>query len=249
MPPVVSELVEDPEPDAPYGVKGVGEPPASKPAAGPGECPGVARQIHYPGNSVPVTDLSTRHVAVPAWLQRIHYPGNSVPVTTVVGGQSRKPIDPLAVSYLMGLGLSPSEVTSWTSGACSQEFKAASCYAMLETSAVVSTQASRSIGFQWADAGIGAGFAVGVLLLLGGTAAVRDFTARSPTSDSARVRRFEEGCDALGLERSGRGSSGPPPTCDGQVRLEQPVRGGTSGHTATVATASAEASPRCANGW
>jgi CO/xanthine dehydrogenase Mo-binding subunit len=28
MPPVVAELVEDPEPDAPYGVKGVGEPPA-----------------------------------------------------------------------------------------------------------------------------------------------------------------------------------------------------------------------------
>jgi CO/xanthine dehydrogenase Mo-binding subunit len=25
MPPVVSDLVEDPEPDAPYGVKGVGE--------------------------------------------------------------------------------------------------------------------------------------------------------------------------------------------------------------------------------
>jgi len=27
MPPVVSELVEEPEPDAPYGLKGVGEPP------------------------------------------------------------------------------------------------------------------------------------------------------------------------------------------------------------------------------
>jgi len=27
MPPVVSELIEDPEPDAPYGLKGVGEPP------------------------------------------------------------------------------------------------------------------------------------------------------------------------------------------------------------------------------
>src|SRR5262249_35693032 len=27
IPPVVSELVEDPEPDAPYGAKGVGEPP------------------------------------------------------------------------------------------------------------------------------------------------------------------------------------------------------------------------------
>ena len=27
MPPVVAELVEDPEPEAPYGAKGVGEPP------------------------------------------------------------------------------------------------------------------------------------------------------------------------------------------------------------------------------
>ena len=27
MPPVSIELVEDPEPDAPYGLKGVGEPP------------------------------------------------------------------------------------------------------------------------------------------------------------------------------------------------------------------------------
>jgi CO/xanthine dehydrogenase Mo-binding subunit len=27
MPPVVAELVEESEPDAPYGVKGVGEPP------------------------------------------------------------------------------------------------------------------------------------------------------------------------------------------------------------------------------
>ena len=28
MPPVQSVLIEDPQPDAPYGVKGVGEPPA-----------------------------------------------------------------------------------------------------------------------------------------------------------------------------------------------------------------------------
>jgi CO/xanthine dehydrogenase Mo-binding subunit len=27
MPPVVTELIEEAEPDAPYGVKGVGEPP------------------------------------------------------------------------------------------------------------------------------------------------------------------------------------------------------------------------------
>ena len=31
VPPVVAELVEDPEPDPPYGVKGVGEPPRSSP--------------------------------------------------------------------------------------------------------------------------------------------------------------------------------------------------------------------------
>ena len=27
MPPIVAELVEEPDPSAPYGVKGVGEPP------------------------------------------------------------------------------------------------------------------------------------------------------------------------------------------------------------------------------
>ena len=44
-------------------------------------------------------------------------------------------VDPLAVSYLIGQGLSPSEVTSWTTGACSQQVKAASCYAMFEQTA------------------------------------------------------------------------------------------------------------------
>src|SRR5262245_53590530 len=39
--------------------------------------------------------------------------------------------DPLAVGYLIGKGLSPSEVTSWTTGPCSYQAKAASCYAML----------------------------------------------------------------------------------------------------------------------
>jgi CO/xanthine dehydrogenase Mo-binding subunit len=51
MPPLVAELIEDPEPDAPYGVKGVGEPPTvvstpaivSAPADGPGACVGPRR--------------------------------------------------------------------------------------------------------------------------------------------------------------------------------------------------------------
>jgi hypothetical protein len=85
----------------------------------------------------------------------------------------RVKVDPLAVSSLTGLGLSPIEVTSWTAGACSHEVKAASCYAMLDRAAVgaAPTQVARSIGFQWGDAGIGAGFAFGIVLVLGGAGA------------------------------------------------------------------------------
>lgn len=78
-------------------------------------------------------------------------------------------VDPLAVSYLIGYGLSPSEVKSWTVGACSHQVKSASCYAMLRP-AQTSTQVVRSTGFRWGDAGIGAGFTLGIVLLLGGGA-------------------------------------------------------------------------------
>ena len=77
-------------------------------------------------------------------------------------------VDPLAVSYLTGQGLTPDEVTSWTVGSCSHEVKAASCYAMFEPSATVSTG---TIGFSWGDAGIGAAATLGIVLLLGGLGA------------------------------------------------------------------------------
>src|SRR5436189_124057 len=81
-------------------------------------------------------------------------------------------VDPLAVSYLAGQGLSPSQVESWTVGACSHRVKDASCYAMFERAASVApTQVVRSIGFRWSDAGIGAGAALGIVLLLGATGA------------------------------------------------------------------------------
>lgn len=80
-------------------------------------------------------------------------------------------IDPLAVSYLMGQGLSPSEVQSWTQGACSHRIKDASCYAMFRSAAPSSTQVADSTAFQWGDAGIGAGFTLGIVLLLGGAVA------------------------------------------------------------------------------
>ena len=79
-------------------------------------------------------------------------------------------IDPLAVGYLTGQGLTPSQVTSWTTGACSHQVKDAACYAMLHQTDT-STQVARSTGFQWGDAGIGAGFTLGILLLLGAGAA------------------------------------------------------------------------------
>jgi hypothetical protein len=78
-------------------------------------------------------------------------------------------VDPLAVSYLMGQGLSPSEVTSWTVGACSHQVKDASCYAMFEP--ISTLVAPSSVGFSWGDAGIGAGATLGIVLLLGGVGA------------------------------------------------------------------------------
>ena len=82
-------------------------------------------------------------------------------------------VDPLAVGYLIGQGLSPSEVTSWTVGACSHQAKDASCYAMFgrTAAAAASTQVVGSGGFNWGDAGIGAGATLGIVLLLGGLGA------------------------------------------------------------------------------
>ena len=53
----------------------------------------------------------------------------------IAQSSSTPKVDPLAVGYLIGQGLSPSEVTSWTTGACSHQVKAASCYTMFQTAA------------------------------------------------------------------------------------------------------------------
>lgn len=85
-----------------------------------------------------------------------------------------KPIDPLAVSYLMGRGLSPSEIQAWTVGICSQAEKPAVCFAPFERTAAtttVATSVAASDGFNWGDAGIGAGAALGIALLLTGMGA------------------------------------------------------------------------------
>jgi hypothetical protein len=64
---------------------------------------------------------------------------------------ARKPVDPLAVGYLIGMGLSPSEITSWTVGSCSHAAKPASCYAILDRHTVSPppAQAVPGEGFNW----------------------------------------------------------------------------------------------------
>jgi hypothetical protein len=84
-------------------------------------------------------------------------------------------------------------VRSWTVGACSQAVKAASCFAAFDRETPIATPAGERIvddywrdptpaaapagsigrtgGFDWGDAGIGAGAALGIALLVGGTAA------------------------------------------------------------------------------
>jgi hypothetical protein len=96
-------------------------------------------------------------------------------------------VDPLAVSYLIGQGLSPSEVASWTTGACSQRVKDAACYAMFRPVASGSTQVTGSTGFQWGDAGIGAGFAAGIFLLLGGAGAALLIARQNRRHETARA--------------------------------------------------------------
>ena len=104
----------------------------------------------------------------------------------IAQSSSTPKVDPLAVGYLMGQGLSPSQVRSWTVGACSHQVKDASCYAMFP-SQVAPTQVVPSTGFQWGDAGIGAGFTLGIVLLLGGAGAGLLIARRNGRHATARA--------------------------------------------------------------
>lgn len=91
------------------------------------------------------------------------------PDTVDAAAVSTSRVDPLAVGYLMGRGLSSSEATSWTAGACSHATKAESCYSMLDrvSGATVATSAARAVGFRWGDAGIGAAGGLVIAVLIG----------------------------------------------------------------------------------
>ena len=81
--------------------------------------------------------------------------------------QSQTAIDPLAVSYLRGLGMNKSQIDDWTTGVCAQKDRPSVC--SLPVSAFgATTQSTPSGGFEWSDAGIGAGATLGFVLLLAG---------------------------------------------------------------------------------
>jgi hypothetical protein len=84
--------------------------------------------------------------------------------------RGRVPIDSLAASYLREMGLTPSQIESWAVGACSHEVKPVECFPPSTSNAPVPPVGSRT--FDWADAGIGAGATLGLVLLLAGLGAV-----------------------------------------------------------------------------
>jgi hypothetical protein len=76
-------------------------------------------------------------------------------------------------------------VQSWTVSACSHRVKDASCYAMFLSQAAPAPVA-HSNRFQWGDAGIGAGFALGIVLL-GGAAAGLFISRRNGGRQAPRI--------------------------------------------------------------
>ena len=57
---------------------------------------------------------------------------------------------------------------------------------MFETAATP-THVTRSIGFQWGDAGIGAGFTLGIVLLIAGASAGLLFSRQSRRREAAHA--------------------------------------------------------------
>ncbi len=89
--------------------------------------------------------------------------------TAKVSERSTTALDPLAVSYLRGLGMNQAQIDDWTIGVCAQKDRPAVC--SLPVSSVTSqTPSPSSGGFEWSDAGIGAGATLGIVLLMAGLA-------------------------------------------------------------------------------
>ena len=86
--------------------------------------------------------------------------------------QGRPFVDPLAVSYLGGMGLTAAQIKDWTVGVCSHATKPAVCVAAFQQTSASTPTLTSSSGFEWGDATIGAAATLGAVLLLGGLGAI-----------------------------------------------------------------------------
>jgi hypothetical protein len=94
-------------------------------------------------------------------------PAQIVAQVTVRSPRETTAMDPLAISYLRNLGMNQAQIEEWTIGVCAQADRPAVC--TLPVSAATTAAPTRSSsGFEWADAGIGAGATLGLALLLAG---------------------------------------------------------------------------------
>ena len=92
--------------------------------------------------------------------------------------------------------------------------------------AAVSTQIEPSTDFQWGDARIGAGFTLGIVLLIGGAGAAvrvsrqsRRPSRRAPEPRPTRGSQFELRSDPLRLERWAGLPARPPASVQTAKRL------------------------------
>jgi hypothetical protein len=90
----------------------------------------------------------------------------------------------LAEGFLQGTGLAPGQITSFTEGVCSCEVTPSSYYLTHAQTSLASERSAKNlgrsgtsqpaqagVGFDWGDAGVGAGATLGVALLLAGLGA------------------------------------------------------------------------------
>jgi len=121
----------------------------------------VAAPIAQAANSKPVDPLAVSMLLSQGFSpsQVAAMTGTEIPLPASI-----KPADPLAVSMLTSMGLTPGEVNDWTVGVCSHEVRPASCFAAFQRPPAEVPSVTTG-GFDWADAGIGAGATLGLVLL------------------------------------------------------------------------------------
>jgi hypothetical protein len=141
-----------------------------------------------PSKGANLTSRPDGHVTIPAWLARIQYPGTSSKPTVYLAGSITIPARLARTQYPGTSSRTHRHRDRHVGRARDRAGPLPGRSHLLDGGGVLpagqgrlvlcdvpagaaSAQVGRSIGFQWGDAGIGAGFAFGIVLLLGGAIA------------------------------------------------------------------------------